>query len=68
MADTSTASPFDLARLARWMDGEDLAGQGEIPQLSRLSGGSQNELYLVSRAGYRSVLRTPPASRRREAS
>jgi aminoglycoside phosphotransferase (APT) family kinase protein len=62
MADTDTASAFDLVRLARWMDGEGLPGEGEIPQLSRLSGGSQNELYIVTRAGHRSVMRIPPAS------
>jgi aminoglycoside phosphotransferase (APT) family kinase protein len=58
MADTSTA--HDLVRLARWMDGEGLPGTGEIPQMSRLGGGSQNELYVVTRDGHRSIMRTPP--------
>jgi aminoglycoside phosphotransferase (APT) family kinase protein len=58
MADTSTA--HDLLRLARWMDGEGLPGTGEIPQLSRLGGGSQNELYVVTRDGHRSIMRIPP--------
>jgi aminoglycoside phosphotransferase (APT) family kinase protein len=64
MADTDTdaASAFDLTRLARWMDGEGLAPGSELPQLSRLAGGSQNELYLVTRARHRSVMRIPPAS------
>src|SRR3984957_2746415 len=58
MADTSTA--HDLLRLARWMDGEGLPGTGEIPQQSRLGGGSQNELYVVTRDGHRSIMRIPP--------
>jgi aminoglycoside phosphotransferase (APT) family kinase protein len=62
MADTDTASAFDLARLARWMDRQGLAPGSEIPQLSRLSGGSQNELYVVTRARHRSVMRIPPAT------
>jgi len=53
---------LDAERLARWMDEQGLHGGGEIPQLSRLSGGSQNELYVVTRGGERTVLRTPPAS------
>jgi aminoglycoside phosphotransferase (APT) family kinase protein len=58
MADTSTA--HDPVRLARWMDGEGLPGTGEIPQMSRLGGGSQNELYVVTRHGHRSIMRIPP--------
>ncbi len=57
MADTST---HDLARLARWMDGEGLPGTGEIPRMGRLGGGSQNELYTVTRPGHRSIMRIPP--------
>jgi len=62
MADTSTVSAFDLARLGRWMDSEDLPGAGEVPELSRLAGGSQNELYAVTRPGHRSIMRIPPPS------
>jgi aminoglycoside phosphotransferase (APT) family kinase protein len=58
MADTS--STHDLTGLARWMDGEGLPGTGEIPGMSRLSGGSQNELYIVTRSGHRSIMRIPP--------
>ena len=67
MADTSTASAFDLARLARWMDGEDLAGAGEVPRLSRLVGGSQNELYVVTPSGAPQHHADPAAGRGREA-
>jgi len=42
------------------MDEQGLAGSG-TPELSSLSGGSQNELYVVSRGGERTVLRIPPA-------
>lgn len=58
MSDTS--STHDLTRLARWMDSEGLPGTGEIPRMSRLGGGSQNELYVVTRPGHRSIMRIPP--------
>jgi len=53
---------LDNERLARWMDTEALAGEGEVPQLSRMSGGSQNELFRIERGGQRTVMRIPPAS------
>src|SRR5260370_33243486 len=43
------------------MGGRGLPGGGPAPTLSRLSGGSQNELFLVERGGTRAVLRIPPA-------
>jgi aminoglycoside phosphotransferase (APT) family kinase protein len=51
----------DPARLARWMDEQALAGAGEIPVVSRLTGGSQNELFAVERGGEQLVLRRPPS-------
>ncbi len=60
----------DPARLGRWMDGQGLPGQGELPEVSRLSGGTQNELFVVERGGNELVLRRPPnvaASGRAEA-
>ncbi|GGL14952.1 phosphotransferase family protein [Nocardia jinanensis] len=54
--------PFDVARLARWLDAEDVAGTGELPMVERLTGGSQNELFSVSRGGVRTVLRMPPST------
>jgi aminoglycoside phosphotransferase (APT) family kinase protein len=62
VTDSSRTSAFDLARLARWMDGEGLPGSGELPELSRLATGSQNELYAVTRPGHRSIMRIPPPS------
>jgi aminoglycoside phosphotransferase (APT) family kinase protein len=50
---------IDAAALGRWMDAEKLPGDG-TPTLTRLSGGSQNELFVVERDGIRAVLRTPP--------
>jgi aminoglycoside phosphotransferase (APT) family kinase protein len=50
----------DPHRLARWMDEQRLAGVGELPTVSRLTGGSQNELFLVERGGDEMVLRRPP--------
>jgi aminoglycoside phosphotransferase (APT) family kinase protein len=54
------AAPLDAERLARWMDGEGLPGEGDLPVLTRLTGGSQNELFVVERGGRRAVLRIPP--------
>ena len=56
---TDTAPTLDAAALGRWMDAEKLPGDG-TPTLTRLSGGSQNELFVVERDGIRAVLRTPP--------
>jgi aminoglycoside phosphotransferase (APT) family kinase protein len=53
---------LDVDRLARWLDSEGVGGAGERPAVERLTGGSQNELFTVSRKGVRTVLRKPPAS------
>ncbi|MGI8329472.1 phosphotransferase family protein [Actinomadura scrupuli] len=58
-APTSTAL-IDPVRLARWMDAEKLAGQGEVPELRYISGGTSNEIFEVLRGGERMVLRRPP--------
>ena len=50
----------DPALLARWMDEQGLAGAGEVPEISRLTGGSQNALFVVARGGEEHVLRRPP--------
>jgi aminoglycoside phosphotransferase (APT) family kinase protein len=42
------------------MDSVDRPGKGETPELAKISGGSQNELYLVDRGGDRTVMRIPP--------
>src|SRR6202020_1961601 len=60
---TDTAPALNAAALGRWMDAEKLPGEG-TPTLTRLSGGSQNELFIVERDGIRAVLRTPPPTAR----
>jgi aminoglycoside phosphotransferase (APT) family kinase protein len=53
---------LDVERLARWMDAEGFTGEGDLPEVARLSGGSQNELFAVERGGQRAVLRMPPST------
>src|SRR5436305_12500937 len=60
-AKAAPAEPIDIGRLATWMDAEGLAGAGDRPAVTRLSGGSQNELFALERGGERTVLRMPPA-------
>ena len=50
---------IDPARLAHWMDAHGLAGQGDLPRLSSISGGSQNDLVGVDRGDVSMVLRMP---------
>ena len=64
MTDTRSApeaATIDATALGRWMDAEKLPGDG-VPVLTRLSGGSQNELFVVERDGIRAVLRIPLAT------
>ena len=64
MTDTRSApeaATIDATALGRWMDAEKLPGDG-VPTLTRLSGGSQNELFVVERDGIEAVLRIPPAT------
>lgn len=50
---------MDIESLSRWMDAEGLPGAGELAEVSPLSGGSQNELYAVTRGGAKMALRRP---------
>ncbi|MCW2527449.1 MAG: putative phosphotransferase [Pseudonocardiales bacterium] len=61
MTTVDEQSPLDVGALGRWMDESGLPGSGS-PTLSRLTGGSQNELFIVERGDLRTVLRTPPPS------
>jgi aminoglycoside phosphotransferase (APT) family kinase protein len=47
-------------RLARWMDGQDLPGQGEPVTSHFISGGASNEIFEIQRGDFRAVLRRPP--------
>jgi aminoglycoside phosphotransferase (APT) family kinase protein len=55
----------DVGRLSEWMEGEGL-GRGEIVDLERLSGGTQNILLRFRRGGREYVLRRPPLQVRPE--
>jgi len=55
-------SVIDLHRLGRWMDDQGLPGPGEPIGHRLLSGGTQNEIYEISRAGLRCAMRIPPPS------
>jgi aminoglycoside phosphotransferase (APT) family kinase protein len=46
--------------LQAWIASENLPGNGPVTEVVRLSGGSQNNLFLLSRQGARFVLRRPP--------
>ena len=52
---------LDAEVLGRWLDANDAPGDGELPVLEQLSGGSQNTLYLIHRGDERMVLRMPGA-------
>lgn len=49
----------DAARLGTWLDQQGAPGNGELPGLEPIGGGSQNILLWVSRGGERMVLRMP---------
>jgi aminoglycoside phosphotransferase (APT) family kinase protein len=50
---------LDADDLGRWLDANNAPGDGERPVLDRLTGGSQNTLYLIRRGDERMVLRMP---------
>src|SRR6202167_2104048 len=52
---------LDALVLGRWLDANAAPGDGEEPVLERLTGGSQNTLYLIQRGSERMVLRMPGA-------
>ncbi len=55
------AAAVDVARLTRWMDDQGLPGAGEPLTVTRLSGGSQNDLFELRRGeSERMALRRPP--------
>lgn len=59
MSDSSNR--IDVQAFTRWMDANGVPGKGEIPDLGTLTGGSQNELTVISRGGKRMVMRKPPS-------
>ena len=53
---------IDLHRLGRWMDDQGLPGQGAPIEHRIVSGGTQNEIYEISRGDLRCAMRIPPPS------
>jgi aminoglycoside phosphotransferase (APT) family kinase protein len=51
---------LDLAALSRWALSQDLPGSGEFTVTAQLSGGTQNNIFLLDRGGASMVLRRPP--------
>jgi aminoglycoside phosphotransferase (APT) family kinase protein len=53
---------LDAERLTTWLDEQGLPGKGEPLETSFVSGGSQNEIYEVTRGELHGALRIPPGS------
>jgi aminoglycoside phosphotransferase (APT) family kinase protein len=51
---------LDWDRLQPWIAGHDLPGSGPVRAVSRLTGGSQNNIFRLERDGAAMVLRRPP--------
>lgn len=47
-------------RLAEWLDSQDLPGDGAVKEVIQLTGGTQNNLFLMRRQGGAFVMRRPP--------
>jgi aminoglycoside phosphotransferase (APT) family kinase protein len=58
---TDGTDGVDLPALARWMDDQGIAGEGELPQLSPMEGGASNVILRVERGDREMVMRRPPA-------
>lgn len=52
---------LDWPKLQAWIEDSALPGQGPVTAAQRLSGGSQNNLFLLTRGTAKCVLRRPPA-------
>ncbi len=61
-AETETETTLDFERLAAWMDAQGLPGAGAPLEHKFLSGGTQNEIYLLTRGDFQCVIRIPPAT------
>jgi aminoglycoside phosphotransferase (APT) family kinase protein len=59
-ATTSEPSTLDTAALGRWLDAEGLPGAGAPLEQRLIAGGTQNEIFEVSRGDFRAALRKPP--------
>ncbi len=57
-----TIDELGLRRLAAWLDGTGLPGEGEPLEHRFVSGGTQNEIYEIRRGDLHGALRIPPPS------
>jgi aminoglycoside phosphotransferase (APT) family kinase protein len=53
---------IDFDKLAAWMDDQGFDGKGEPLEHRFVSGGSQNEIYELTRGDFHGVIRIPPAA------
>ena len=51
---------IDTGRLTAWLDEVGLVGDGSLPTVTFVSGGTQNEIYEIRRGGLHGALRIPP--------
>lgn len=51
---------LDWPKLSAWIEAHDVPGRGPVTAVEKLTGGSQNNLFLMTRGGERFVLRRPP--------
>jgi aminoglycoside phosphotransferase (APT) family kinase protein len=51
---------LDTERLGRWMDDQGLPGTGEPVGARFITGGASNDLFEITRGGFRCALRRPP--------
>ncbi len=58
--DERTRGLIDTEALGRWMDAQDLPGQGEPISAEFISGGASNEIFEIRRGDARMALRRPP--------
>jgi aminoglycoside phosphotransferase (APT) family kinase protein len=54
---------LDWARLAGWIEAQDLPGEGAVTSARRLRGGMQNQVFLIERGSGHFVLRRPPVAK-----
>jgi aminoglycoside phosphotransferase (APT) family kinase protein len=57
---------LDWPRLNAWIATQDIPGNGPVTAVTKLTGGLQNNVFLLERAGNRFVLRRPPIRLRTE--
>ena len=61
MQNTDSDGLIDIAKLDEWLEGQPgVPGEGAVTEFEKLQGGSQNNIYLITRPGGRFVLRRPP--------